>query len=94
MPSKVGLEMGGRGTLCRGAADQEAAASGDGEALLGWIAEREARGLEHLRGLLGPEQPLYDLPLLPEAPSELGSLSGLADLLAERLDAAAAEQPA
>lgn len=67
------------------AADREAAAAGDGEALLAWLAERDARGLEHLRTLLGPDQPLYDLPLLPEAPSELRSLGRLADLLTERL---------
>ena len=65
--------------------DRRAAASGDGAALLAWLAERDARGLEHLRALLGPERPLYDLPLLPEAPSELESLSRLADLLARRL---------
>ena len=69
-------------------ADRLAAADGDGAALLAWLAERDARGLEHLRSLLGPEQPLYDLPLLPEAPSELASLAGLAALLAERLHAA------
>ncbi len=66
-------------------ADREAAANGDGEALLAWLAERDAGGLEHLRALLGSDRPLYDLPLLPEAPSELESLSRLADLLAERL---------
>lgn len=66
-------------------ADRKAAAAGDGAALLAWLAERDARGLEHLRALLGPDRPLFDLPLLAEAPSELESLSGLADLLAERL---------
>jgi anion-transporting ArsA/GET3 family ATPase len=69
-------------------ADREAAAHGDGEALLAWLAERDARGLEHLRALLGPDRPLFDLPLLAEAPSELESLSRLADLLAERLQRA------
>ena len=64
-----------------------AAAGGDGEALLAWLAERDAAGLEHLRSLLGADRPLYDLPLLPEAPSELESLSRLADLLAARLSA-------
>jgi hypothetical protein len=68
-----------------GAADREAARRGDGEALLAWLAERDAHGLEQLRALLGPDRPLYDLPLLPEAPSELESLSRLADLLSERL---------
>ncbi len=67
------------------ATDREAAASGDGAALLAWLAKRDARGLEHLRSLLGADRALLDLPLLPEAPSELESLSGLADLLAERL---------
>ncbi len=67
------------------AADREAAVRGDGAALLAWLAERDARGLEHLRTLLGPERPLYDLPLLPEAPSEIQSLARLAELLAERL---------
>ncbi len=70
------------------AADREAALGGDGEALLAWLAERDAHGLEQLRALLGPDRPLYDLPLLPEAPSELESLSRLADLLAERLKSA------
>jgi anion-transporting ArsA/GET3 family ATPase len=67
------------------AADRQAAAHGDGAALLAWLAERDAEGLEHLRALLGEDRPLYDLPLLPEAPSELESLSRLTDLLAERL---------
>ena len=66
-------------------ADREAAASGDGEALLAWLAERDGRGLEQLHTLLGLDRPLYHLPLLPEAPSELESLSRLADLLSERL---------
>ena len=44
-------------------------------------------GSSSLRALLGADQPLYDLPLLPEAPSELESLSRLADLLAARLAA-------
>ena len=70
------------------AADRRAAAGGDGEALLAWLAERDAEGLEHLRSLLGADRSLFDLPLLPEAPSELESLSRLADLLAQRLGAA------
>jgi anion-transporting ArsA/GET3 family ATPase len=73
--------------------DRETAAAGDGSALLAWLAERDAQGLEHLRTLLGPDRPLLDLPLLAEAPSELESLSVLADLLAERLRAAASAAP-
>jgi anion-transporting ArsA/GET3 family ATPase len=72
----------------KGEVDREAAASGDGAALLAWLAERDTRGFEQLRALLGPDRPLYDLPLLPEAPSELESLSRLADLLAQRLQMA------
>ena len=75
-------------------ADRSAAARGDGEALLAWLAERDAAGLTELRALLGPEQTLCDLPLLPEAPSELGSLARLADLLADRLAAAGGTTPA
>jgi anion-transporting ArsA/GET3 family ATPase len=71
-------------------ADRAAAAAGDGAALLAWLGERDAAGLAHLRALLGPERPLVELPLLPEAPSELAGLGGLADLLAERLRAAGA----
>jgi len=53
--------------------------------LLEWLGERDRRGLNLLLDLLGPGQPLVEVPLLPREPTDLASLSRLADLLGRRL---------
>ena len=44
--------------------------------LLGWLGERDRRGLDHLRSLLA-DRPLVALELLPTEPTDLGTLEGL-----------------
>ncbi len=57
----------------------------DGRQLLAWLGHRDRAGVEHLRSLLGAEQPLAAVPLLAEEPTTLEGLSDLGDLLQERL---------
>jgi anion-transporting ArsA/GET3 family ATPase len=64
------------------------AAARDGRALLGWLAERDRQGVEELRSLVGGNQPLIEVPLLPDEPTDLDSLASLGASVSERLDAA------
>ncbi len=64
-----------------GAGAPAVAGSANGVELLHWLGERDHAGLEALRGLLRPEQPLAVLPLLSRAPTDLAGLSALADEL-------------
>jgi anion-transporting ArsA/GET3 family ATPase len=57
----------------------------DGRTLFAWLADRDRRGLEQLRGLLAAEQPLAALPLSPEEPTDLASLERMGRDLLERL---------
>ena len=57
-----------------------------GVELLAWMGERDHRGLDSLRGLLKPDQPLAALPLLSRAPTDLAGLSSLAERLIRELD--------
>jgi anion-transporting ArsA/GET3 family ATPase len=65
-----------------------AAAGGDGRALLAWLGRRDHRGSDQLARLLGPAQPLVELPLLPEEPTDLRSLAALGRRLEQSLAAA------
>ncbi|HEX5761368.1 MAG TPA: ArsA-related P-loop ATPase [Thermoanaerobaculia bacterium] len=58
-----------------------------GRELLRWLGRRDRRGLAELAQLLPREQPLVDLPLLPEEPGDLEALAAVADLLGARLAA-------
>jgi anion-transporting ArsA/GET3 family ATPase len=65
-------------------------ASGDpcrptGWELLTWAGQRDRRGLVELAKLLSREQPLVDLPLLPEEPTDLPSLEAMGRQLEGRL---------
>jgi anion-transporting ArsA/GET3 family ATPase len=53
--------------------------------LLTWLGERDRLGLIELQKLLNREQPLIDLPLLPEEPTDLTSLEALGRTVQERL---------
>ncbi|MFH1176009.1 MAG: ArsA-related P-loop ATPase [Acidobacteriota bacterium] len=68
----------------------EAGERGDGARLVSWLGERDAEGVAALRGLLGSAAPLVEVPLLPDAPSDLESIERLALLLADRLPPAPA----
>ena len=58
----------------------------DGRRLLGWLGERDRRGLAQLSGLLS-EQRLVSLPLLPEEPTDLPALAALGEDLERRMAA-------
>jgi anion-transporting ArsA/GET3 family ATPase len=65
-------------------------ASGDpcrptGWELLSWLGERDRKGLVELAKLLNRDQPLIDIPLLPEEPTDLASLESLGKTVQERL---------
>jgi anion-transporting ArsA/GET3 family ATPase len=57
----------------------------DGVQLLAWLGERDRRGLVELAQLLSDEQPLVDLPLRAEEPTDLASLADLGADLEDRL---------
>ena len=57
----------------------------NGWELLAWAGERDQRGLIELAKLLAREQPVVDLPLLPEEPTDLPSLEALGRQLEGRL---------
>jgi anion-transporting ArsA/GET3 family ATPase len=54
--------------------------------LLTWAGERDRRGLVELAKLLSREQPLVDLPLMPDEPTDLPALEALGRQLQGRLD--------
>jgi anion-transporting ArsA/GET3 family ATPase len=54
--------------------------------LLSWAGERDRRGLVELAKLLSREQPLVDIPLQPDEPTDLPSLESLGKLLDSRLN--------
>jgi anion-transporting ArsA/GET3 family ATPase len=57
----------------------------DGIQLLTWLGERDRRGLVQLAQLLSDQQPLVDLPLRAEEPTDLPSLADLGAELEDRL---------
>jgi anion-transporting ArsA/GET3 family ATPase len=56
-----------------------------GHRLLAWLGRRDRRGVEELRSLLGGSHPLVDLPLLPDEPTDLASLTALGEAFTSRL---------
>jgi anion-transporting ArsA/GET3 family ATPase len=74
----------------RFAVEAEPAASSDpcvptGWELLTWAGDRDRRGLVELAKLLPREQPLVDLPLMPDEPTDLPALEVLGNQLQGRL---------
>ena len=61
-----------------GPSDEE---DGEGRRLLTWLGERDRRGVNSLRELLGPERPLIELPLREREPVDLASLREVASEL-------------
>jgi len=58
----------------------------DGRGLLAWLGRRDHEGVKQLRELLGGSHPLVVVPLLPDEPTNLGSLAELGALLREQLE--------
>ncbi|HKH44354.1 MAG TPA: ArsA-related P-loop ATPase [Thermoanaerobaculia bacterium] len=72
--------------LCDGATPQ----SGDscrptGWELLTWLGERDQKGLVELASLLANDQPVIDIPLMPEEPTDLPTLEALGRTVEGRL---------
>jgi len=59
----------------------------EGLQLIAWLGQRDHQGLAELRSLLGAGDVLVDLPLLPDAPTDLAALGELGDLFLRRLAA-------
>lgn len=53
--------------------------------LLCWLGERDRKGLVELASLLANDQPVIDVPLLPEEPTNLASLEALGRTVEGRL---------
>ena len=64
--------------------DPEAPVEGEGRRLLAWLAERDARGVAALSGLLPVGQPLLSLPLRAAEPVDLASLAALGEAFRHR----------
>lgn len=58
----------------------------DGRQLVAWLGRRDALGFERLRSLIRDDQPVVGIPLQPEEPSSLESLSRLAEIVQAKLD--------
>ena len=58
----------------------------DGRGLLAWLGQRDHEGVEQLRELLGGSHPLVVVPLLPDEPTDLGSLAELGALLRQQIN--------
>lgn len=73
------------GVASAGAATPQDPCHEDGRHLLHWLGKRDRRGLAQLADLLGEGTPLAALPLLPDEPTDLGSLAAIGEDLLARL---------
>jgi len=71
--------------LIEGAPSSPDPCSPNGWELLAWLGDRDRRGLVELAKLLSREQPLIDIPLLPDEPTDLPALEALGRQFEERL---------
>jgi anion-transporting ArsA/GET3 family ATPase len=77
--------------LIKGAAPDPSGRSGGahcpptGWELLTWLGERDQKGLVGLASLLANDQPVIDIPLMPEEPTDLASLEALGRTVEGRL---------
>ncbi len=62
----------------------------EGHRLLGWLGRRDRQTVAELRDLVGGSHPVIEIPLLPDEPTDLKSLSALGELFESRLDEALA----
>jgi len=60
----------------------------EGHRLLSWLGRRDHEGVVELRDLVGDTHPVVEIPLLPDEPTDLKSLSALGELFESRLDEA------
>jgi anion-transporting ArsA/GET3 family ATPase len=62
-----------------------ARALAEGWELMHWLGERDERGLEALTTLLGEDNPLIQVPMMPQEPTDLPSLAALGEDVYDRL---------
>jgi len=60
----------------------------EGRRLLAWLGQRDNQGVTELRDLVGDTHPVVEIPLLPDEPTDLESLSKLGELFEKQLDEA------
>jgi anion-transporting ArsA/GET3 family ATPase len=65
----------------------EVATLDDGRSLLAWLGRKDNEGVEQLRNLLGGSHPLVVVPLRPDEPTDLDSLTELGATLREQIEA-------
>ncbi len=60
----------------------------EGHRLLAWLGRRDHNAVAELRDLVGDSHPVIEIPLLPDEPTDLKSLSALGEMFESRLDEA------
>jgi len=68
--------------------DPERETQSEGHRLLAWLGRRDHEAVAELRDLVGDSHPIVEIPLLPEEPTNLKSLSALGEMFEKRLDEA------
>ncbi len=58
----------------------------EGHRLLSWLGRRDHEGVAELRDLVGDSHPVVEIPLLPNEPTDLKTLSALGELFESRLE--------
>ncbi len=59
-----------------------------GRRLLAWLGERDNQGVAELRDLVGDSHPVVEIPLMPDEPTDLESLTSLGELFEAGLEEA------
>jgi len=62
-----------------------------GRRLLAWLGQRDHEGVAELRDLVGGSHPVVEIPLMPDEPTDLKSLTALGKMYESRLDEAIEE---
>ena len=65
---------------------EESSTESEGHRLLAWLGRRDHAAVAELRDLVGGSHPVIELPLLPDEPTDLKSLSALGEMFESRLD--------
>ena len=63
----------------------------EGHRLLAWLGQRDHNAVAELRDLVGDSHPVIEIPLLPDEPTDLKSLSALEEMFESGLDEALEE---
>jgi anion-transporting ArsA/GET3 family ATPase len=64
----------------------ESESKSEGHRLLGWLGRRDHNTVVELRDLVGDSHPVIEIPLMPNEPTDLKSLSALGTIFESRLD--------